>query len=80
MRALIKNGTVIDPINSIKEKRDVLIEDNKIISVKKSIKEEAKYIIDAKGMIVAPGFVDLHANFCDPGATDREDLKTGSLA
>lgn len=80
MKALIKNGFVIDPINSIKERKDILIENGVVTSVKKSIKEEAKYVIDAKGMIVSPGFVDLHANFCDPGATDREDLKTGSLA
>ena len=80
MKALIKNGFVIDPINSVKEKKDILIENGIVTSVKKSIKEEAKYVIDAKGMIVSPGFVDLHANFCDPGATDREDLKTGSLA
>ena len=80
MKALIKNGMVIDPVNSIKEKCDILIENNIVKSVKKKIDEEANYVIDAKGMIVSPGFVDLHANFCDPGATDREDLKTGSLS
>ena len=80
MKALIKNGMVIDPVNSIKEKNDILIENNIVKSIKKKIDEEANYIIDAKGMIVSPGFVDLHANFCDPGATDREDLKSGSLS
>ncbi len=80
MKALIKNGLVIDPVNSVKEKRDVLIENGLVKSVSKGIKEEANYVIDAKGMIVSPGFVDLHANFCDPGATDREDLKSGSLS
>lgn len=80
MKALIKNGMVIDPANSIKEKRDILIENSLVKSISKKIDEEANYVIDAKGMIVAPGFVDLHANFCDPGATDREDLKSGSLS
>ena len=80
MRALIKNGMVIDPANSIKEKRDILIENSIVKLVKKKIDEDANYVIDAKGLIVAPGFVDLHANFCDPGATDREDLKSGSLS
>ena len=80
MKAVIKNGLVIDPVNNINEKRDILIENQKVVSIKKGIKEEASYEIDAKGLIVAPGFVDLHANFCDPGATDREDLKSGSLA
>ena len=80
MKALIKNGTVIDPVNSIKDKYDILIENNIVKSVKKKIDEEVNYVIDAKGMFVSPGFVDLHANFCDPGATDREDLKSGSLS
>ena len=80
MKVLIKNGLVIDPANSIKEKRDVLIENGIVKSVQKNITEEAKYAIDAKGFIVSPGFVDLHPNFCDPGATDREDLKSGSLS
>ena len=80
MKVLIKNGLVIDPANSIKDKCDVLIENNLIKLVKKNITEEANYIVDAKNYIVSPGFVDLHPNFCDPGATDREDLKSGSLS
>lgn len=80
MKALIKNGTIIDPVYNVKEKKDILIENQNVVSIKKNIKEEVNYVIDASDMIVAPGFVDLHANFCDPGATDREDLKTGSLA
>ncbi|MBO6118999.1 MAG: dihydroorotase [Lachnospiraceae bacterium] len=80
MKALIKNGMVIDPANSVKEKKDILIENSIIKLIKKKIDEEADYVIDAKGLIVSPGFVDLHANFCDPGATDREDLKSGSLS
>lgn len=79
MKALIKNGLVIDPANSVKEKKDVLIENGIVKSVKKNITDEANYVINAKGFIVSPGFVDLHPNFCDPGATDREDLKSGSL-
>ena len=80
MRALIKNGTIIDPANKINEKKDILIEGSKVVKINKNIKDNAEYIIDAKGYIVSPGFVDLHTNFCDPGDTDREDLKTGSFA
>ena len=80
MVALIKNGLIIDPVNSVKEKKDILIENSIIKTIKRNISIESNNIIDAKGMIVSPGFVDLHANFCDPGATDREDLKSGSLS
>ena len=80
MKALIKNGLIIDPVNSIKDKLDILIENSIVKEVKRNIKDDTENVIDAKGMIVSPGFVDLHANFCDPGVTLREDLKTGSLA
>ncbi|MCQ2609456.1 MAG: dihydroorotase [Lachnospiraceae bacterium] len=80
IKAIIKNGTIIDPKNGVKEKCDILIEGQVIKKIEKNIKEEGNYVIDAKGMIVSPGFVDVHTNFCDPGVTSREDLKTGSLA
>lgn len=80
MKALIQKGLVIDPVNDIKEKLDILIENGKIAKISKNIKDEADYVIDASGMIVSPGFVDLHANFNDPGSTGREDLKSGCLA
>lgn len=80
MKVLIKNGQVIDSKNKRNEKLDILLVDGKISKISKSISVNSDYEIDAKGMIVSPGFVDLHANFCDPGATNREDLKSGSIA
>ena len=86
MTVLIKNGTLIDPKNNINEKLDIILEDNKVKEISKGIKEDKNgenvfnHIIDAKGMIIAPGFVDVYANFCDPGVTTKEDLKSGSLA
>ena len=86
MTVLIKNGTLIDPKNGINEKLDIVLEDNKVKEIKKGIKEDKdgekqyNHIIDAKGLIISPGFVDVYANFCDPGVTTKEDLKSGSLA
>ena len=80
MKVLITNGTIIDPVNSIKDKMDVLLENNLIKSISKNINDNIDYVIDAKDLYVTPGFVDLHPNFCDPGATDREDLKSGSFS
>lgn len=80
MKVLIKNGQVIDSKNNINEKLDILLENGEISKIAKKINDNFDYDIDAKGMIVSPGFVDLHTNFCDPGATSREDLKTGSTA
>lgn len=80
MKVLIKNGLVIDSKNNRNEKLEILLVDGKINKISKKISGSFDSEIDAKGMIVSPGFIDLHANFCDPGATSREDLKSGSIA
>lgn len=80
MNVKIINGLVIDPKNKIHSKMDILFEDNIIKDISKKIKIDTDYVIDAKNMIVSPGFVDVHSNFCDPGDTTKEDLKTGSLS
>lgn len=76
---LIKNGRVIDPVTQIDEKLDVLIDGNTIIKVEKNIEGEYP-VIDASGCIVAPGLVDAHVHFRDPGFTYKEDILTGAVA
>jgi len=76
MSILIKNGRVIDPHNDIDEIKDVYIDESGKICdhVADAI------VIDASGLWVVPGLVDLHAHFRDPGLTHKEDLHTGALA
>jgi dihydroorotase len=60
---LIKNGHVIDPKNKIDEKMDVAIQDGKIARVARNIpSSEAKKEIDANGLYVTPGFIDMHTH------------------
>ena len=60
---LIRNGRVIDPKNSIDSKMDVAIKDGKIAKVANSIPaEQAAKVIDATGLIVAPGLIDIHTH------------------
>jgi len=60
---VIKNGTVIDPSQDIHEPMDVAISEGKIADVRKGINtSNARYVIDASGMIVTPGHVDLHVH------------------
>ncbi len=75
---LIKNGRVIDPANGIDEQRDLLIEKGKIKAVEPAgkIKCEAK-TIDAEGHIVAPGFIDMHVHFREPGFEYKETIESG---
>lgn len=88
---LIKNGTVIDPGNDREQLAEVLIKDGKIVKVAQKITREDFQkldsgcdadceIIDASGCIVAPGLVDVHVHFRDPGFTYKEDIATGARA
>ncbi len=81
MRTLIKGGQVIDPgrMNTI---ADVLIEDGKIqaidVNLQGTLKNpESVTIIDAQGLIVCPGFIDLHVHFREPGFEYKETIATG---
>lgn len=59
---LIKNGHVIDPKNNIDAVMDIAIQDNKIVEVTKNINKEAKKTVDATGLYVTPGLIDLHGH------------------
>ena len=81
MRILIKNGQVIDP-GQINKKTDVLVEDGKIQAIGSNLQIPLKdsksiTIIDAKGMVVCPGFIDLHVHFREPGFEYKETIATG---
>ncbi|MCA9361452.1 dihydroorotase [Candidatus Kaiserbacteria bacterium] len=77
---LIKNGHVVDPKNNFSEMADVLIQDGVIAKVGYGITDVADTIIDAKGLVVSPGLVDLQVHFREPGREDRETIMTGSRA
>lgn len=81
---LIQNGRVVDSVNQIDDIMDVLIDGKTILKVSKKIdlREYDKNIeiIDATGLVVAPGLVDAHVHFRDPGFTYKEDIVTGAKA
>ena len=77
---LIKNGRVVDPVTNTDEVMDVLIEDRKIIKTGKELNAENAEIIDATGLVVAPGLVDAHVHFRVPGFTYKEDIESGAKA
>ncbi len=67
------------PSNEVKE-CDVLIEDGKIKEISPSITEDAVQIIDCKGKMVFPGFIDVHIHLREPGGEHKETIKTGTQA
>ena len=77
---LIKNGYLIDPKSKFEGKKDILVEDGKIQKIAEEIDANGAEVIDAEGLIVAPGLVDVHVHFRDPGFTYKEDIETGAVA
>jgi dihydroorotase len=78
---LIKNGHVIDPLSKLNEKLDILIDNGNVVKIDKNIDgAKADKVIDASSCIVAPGFIDIHSHFRDPGFTYKEDIFTGANA
>jgi dihydroorotase len=79
MNILIKNGRVIDPAQGLDEVTDLLIKDGKVAQVGKNLKGEGE-VIDASGLLVTPGLIDLHVHLRDPGQEYKEDIVSGTRA
>lgn len=82
MKLLIKNGHLIDPIAPENTGMDILIEDGKVAAwLKKGepISEDIE-VFDASGLLVAPGFIDLHVHLREPGQEHKETIATGAAA
>ena len=78
---LIKNGRVVDAKSNTDGILDVVIDGGKIKTIGK-VEDDGSYeqVIDADGCVVAPGLIDVHVHFRDPGLTYKEDIETGSKA
>ena len=79
---LIQNGYMIDPKSGREGKYDILIEKDKIVKIARGLaKPQANCkVVDAEGLLVAPGLVDVHVHFREPGFTQKEDIATGAAA
>src|SRR6266704_4476645 len=79
---IIRNGRVIDPANKRDEMADVYISDGKIVGSKSEIRSPKSEIeeIDAKGLIVAPGLIDIHVHLREPGFSHKETIESGAHA
>jgi dihydroorotase len=77
---LIKNGRLIDPKNQIDQVTDLLIDDFKVVKIADNLNDPAIRTIDATGKIVAPGLIDIHVHFREPGDEEEETIASGSAA
>jgi dihydroorotase len=77
---LIKNGRVIDPASATDMLADILIRDGVIAAVGADLEAPGADIFDATGLVVAPGFIDMHVHLREPGFEHAETIETGARA
>lgn len=78
MITLLKNGTLIDYKTNTFEKKDILIEDEKIKEIASEITKEADKTIDCTNLYIMPGMIDIHCHLREPGFEYKETIETGS--
>jgi dihydroorotase len=80
MRLVLKGGRVIDPSQGIDDRLDVLIEDGVVQKLGNRFDTRRGQVIDVRGRVVCPGFIDLHTHLREPGREDKETIATGTRA
>ena len=79
-KLLIKNGRIIDPASQHDAVADILIKDSYIVRIGQNLHAIAATLFDATGLVVAPGFIDMHVHLREPGFEHAETIETGSRA
>src|SRR5690242_10007947 len=77
---LIKNGRIIDPASGRDGPADVVIEDGRFKAVGKNLDATDAEVLDASGLVVAPGLIDMHVHLREPGIEHSETIETGARA
>lgn len=80
MRLLIRNGRVVDPASGLDARRDVLVDGKVVAAIEPRIECPEATPLEAEGMVVAPGFVDIHVHLREPGIEHAETIETGTRA
>ncbi len=79
-RLLIKNGRIIDPASGFDAVADLALEDGRIAGMGAGLELAGAEVLDASGLVVAPGFIDMHVHLREPGIEHAETIETGARA
>src|SRR5687767_4410898 len=80
MGLLLRGGRIVDPSQDRNERGDLLIEEGQIAAVGSDLYGGGHETLDVSGLVVCPGFIDLHVHFREPGQEYKETIETGALS
>ena len=80
MKLLLKGGTIIDPTQNYNQVADLLIENGLVSKIGENLSTAGVEVFDAQGLVIAPGFVDMHVHLREPGLEAKEDIASGTKA
>ena len=80
MQLILRQGRVVDPSQKINKVMDIGIDDGRVAEIAPKIRKKGRKEIDVRGLIVFPGFIDMHVHLREPGREDAETIETGTNA
>ena len=80
MKLLIQQGRLIDPVSGIGGVMDILVEDGRVAVLGSNLQDEEAQVLNAEGLVVCAGLVDMHVHLRDPGQEYKETIETGTMA
>jgi len=80
MQLILRQGRIVDPTQKLNEIADLGIEDGRVAEIAPKIRTKGRKEIDARGLLVFPGFIDMHVHLREPGREDSETIETGTNA
>jgi dihydroorotase len=80
MQLILRQGRIVDPSQKLDRTADLAVEDGRIAEIAPKIRKKGRKEIDARGLFVFPGFIDMHVHLREPGREDSETIETGTNA
>ena len=80
MQLILRQGRIVDPSQKLNTVADLGIEDGRVVEIAPKIGTKGKKEIDARGLLVLPGFIDMHVHLREPGREDAETIESGTNA
>jgi len=80
MNLIFRQGTIVDPSQKLHKVADLGIEEGRVAEISARIRKKGRKEVDARGLILAPGFIDMHVHLREPGREDSETIETGTNA